>query len=161
MNKLSLVSAKSLAEKYIGTIEAPDSREFCLLHTKAVVKILSILTNYRDIDKQLLKICGWVHDIGYSINQENHAQHTLEILEKEDYEINDTLKDCILNHGVAGKPATHEGRLMQAADKISFLNPDMVEVFIKNNKYKIKDEDIDFLKSMCDKAIEYLKDFRY
>lgn len=44
---------------------------------------------------------------------------------------------------------------MQIADKLSILNTDFLEVLL--SKKNFKEDELDFVKMMCEKAIEMLK----
>lgn len=91
-------------------------------------------------------------------SREEHAQHSIEILEKE-YEMSETLKDCILNHGTNEKPKTEEGKIMQVADKVCMLNPELVSLLLKYSLKKNKEEkekDLEFIRKMCNKAVNLL-----
>ena len=156
--KLTIEEAKEFSKNFINKISNDESRQFQILHSKHVAEIALILAMNKNVDKEILEIAGYVHDIGYAIEEKNHAEHSLEILEKE-FEINDKLKDCILNHGNSGKPLTEEGKIVQIADKVSLFNPETISLILRLNKNKIKKEDINFIKMMADHAINMLEEF--
>ena len=152
-------TAEQFARKILNKIEKPDNREFSIIHSKAVGETALLLAQGKNIDKDTLVIAAWLHDIGYSIKDKDHAQHSLEILKNEGFEISETIKDCILNHGSSKNPQTQEGKIFQIADKVCILNKDILKVFLKHNKGKIKQEDFDFLKMMTTRAVELLKNY--
>ena len=82
-----------------------------VIHSKLVGDTALILSKGKQLNENLLKIAAWVHDIGYSIDSENHAEHSVEILEKRGYEVNKILRDCVLNHGASKNPKTNEGKI--------------------------------------------------
>lgn len=151
-NKLTLEKAKELAAIHLLGMKNGD---FIFLHSKNVSEIAIILSEGKKVDKDILRTAGWVHDIGKSVSEENHEIYSIEILEK-DYILDDKLKDCILNHGTSGKPITEEGKIFRIADKASILDRDTIFLLIKENKGKIKKEDIEFIKLMTEKAVERL-----
>ena len=154
--KLTTKKAQNLAKKYLLDKKIKDG-EFFYIHTKGVAKSAKLLAKKENLDENFFEIIAWVHDIGYSVDSKSHANHTLKILKKEDFEVNNIMKDMILNHGSLGNPETKEGKLMQIADKISIIDRDFLEVLLDN---KINDEEIKFMKSMfniCIKNLEKLK----
>lgn len=153
--------AKKLAKETFEKIENEEDKDFLIIHSFSVVQCSLILAEDKNIDKNILEIAGWLHDLGYIINKEDHAKHSLEILEKE-YEINEKLKDCILNHGSDGKPETSEGEIIKVADKLSCLNPDLVKILVKYSLKKDKqqkEKDLEFIRKMCNKGIDLMKEF--
>lgn len=95
-------------------------------------------------------IAAWLHDIGYIINKETHAKHSLEIAKKQ-FTLNKKIEDCILNHGTNGNPKTEEGKIIKIADKASFINPKILEIFLKNKK------DLPFLRKMINNGVDLLE----
>ncbi len=151
--KLTKQKAKQLAEKYLLESKIKDG-EFLYVHTKGVVEAAKLLAKRENLNIEKLESCAWVHDIGYYIEQESHAKKGIELLEKEGIDIDEILKDCVLNHGNSGNPTTKEGNIMQIADKISIMNQDFLEILLNN---KIGKEEIDFIKMMFDKSIKMLE----
>jgi len=157
--KLTLKEAYKLNNKYFKKVKDKASREFHILHSKDLIQTTAILSKGKNVDKNILQIASLIHDIGYSVNAKDHPKHSIAILEKEGYMLNNKLKDCILNHSSVASPLTTEGKIFQMADKINIFNPIIISILVKYNKNKIKSEDLDFLKSMSDKAINYLKKY--
>lgn len=137
--KLTIDKAEKIAREMFCRLENSEDKEFYILHSKLVRDIALILSDNMDIDKKILRIAGWVHDIGYSISAEEYAKHSLEILEK-DFEIDETLADCILNHGSEGKPKTEEGKIIKVADKLFIFNPEIVSILLRYSLRKNKEE---------------------
>jgi len=157
--QLTPTLAEAFAKQKLQEIKDEEAREFQLSHTKAVVEAALILSGDKSIDKDALEAAAWLHDIGYTISRENHAEHSLKILEKEGFEINEKLKDCILNHGNSGNPISEEAKILKIADKASALNPEILKIFKKYSSSKSKEEkqkDMDFIKATTDKGLELL-----
>lgn len=96
-----------------------------LLHVRYVIKAVKELAKGRNINLGKLEALAWVHDIGKIKSDENHAQHSVEILEK-DFELDDIDRDCILEHGSSGKPKTQEGKIFRLADGLSLFYPEVI-----------------------------------
>ncbi len=141
--QLTVEIAKRIAQEHLSKIKNKEDSEFLIIHSEAVGNIAAILCKDPVIDKDFLRIAGWLHDIGYSISEEGHALHSLALIEK-DYEVSPELRDCILNHGTSGNPSTKEGKLIQVADKASILNPEMVCLFVKYSDKKMREDWLDF-----------------
>jgi HD superfamily phosphodiesterase len=155
---LSLNDSKSLLKKYIIEPKVKNYK-FLYLHSKNVSRIAVILSKNKKANKQILNIAGLIHDIGYFISHDNHALHTIELLKKEGFVVNEKLYDCIMNHGNNGEPKTIEGKLLKIADKVSILDFNTIKIMLEENNYtKIKEEDINLLKIMSEKSIERLKE---
>jgi len=146
--------AKVIASKVFKKISNPEEREYRIMHAKAVKETALILAEGRKFDENVLSIAAWLHDIGYSISKENHAKHSLDLLKK--YELDEKLKDCILNHGTDANPKTQEGTIFQLADKACILNQDILKLLIKQG---IKKQDISFVRNMSEKACVLLDSF--
>ena len=151
--KLTKEKAKELANKYLLDSKIKDG-EFLYAHTKGVVEAAKLLAKREKLDIKKIESCAWVHDIGSYLEQESHAKKGIELLEKEGIDIDEVLRDCVLNHGNSGNPTTKEGKIMQIADKISIMNNDFLEILL--NK-KIGKEEIGFIKMMFDKSIKMLE----
>ncbi len=100
MKILNLLEAKQITLNISKNIEPIDHRDFFLVHSEKVGKVAKMIAQKLGIDNDnIFEIAGWVHDIGYSKNFENHADHAIPILEELGYEVDYILRDCILNHG--------------------------------------------------------------
>jgi len=151
--------AEEFARKAFLKDKTNEDREWHLFHSKSVGDAALILAESKKVDKELLKIAGWMHDIGQTVSMDDHASYSLKLAEKE-FEISDKLKDCILNHGNSGKPVCEEAKLINIADKVSMLNPEFVKLFMKDSANKPADKkkkDINFVKMMLSKAGELLE----
>tara|TARA_Y100000310_G_C20689429_1_gene821228 strand:- start:88 stop:618 length:531 start_codon:yes stop_codon:yes gene_type:complete len=95
------------------------------LHSEGIIKILNILCRGKSIDKSKLFALAWVHDIGKTISEEDHAKLSLEILKKE-FILDEVDIDCILNHGSSGNPKTEEGKIFRYADGLSLFTKEVI-----------------------------------
>lgn len=96
-----------------------------ILHVKCMIKAIEELSKTEKIDVSKLKALAWVHDIGKIKSEDNHAEISIKILEKE-FDLDDIDKDCILNHGSSGKPKSKEAKLFQKSDGISLFYPEII-----------------------------------
>ncbi len=159
MKTLTSSEAKRIASDIFAKIKPADSREFLLIHSEKVGKVAAMIAQESKINDEIFEIAGWIHDIGYSKSFENHADFTIPILKEMGYELNETMEDCILNHGNGKNPKTTEGKIFQLADKLSIFDEDMIENMLKNGGFPIKDDDISFLKMMSENALKLAKNF--
>ncbi len=163
--KINLEKARELAEKYgeiIASkqeeIEKEEFKKFFLLHCESVGEAAVALSKGK-ADEEILRIAGWVHDIGKAISYKEHAKHSLKILEKN-FEINEKLKDCILNHSSDKNPKTKEGKIFRVADKAFILNPKYLKFLVENTE-ELRKEEVKFIKLMVEKAIDLLKNYKW
>ncbi len=117
-------------------------KEWYYLHSK-YVGIAALDINPK-LDKEIMQICGWLHDTGKTIKDEGHAKRSAAIAEnflrgKIDNKRFDIIIDCIKNHGSSGKPKTIEGKVFQKADKLAIFYPEVRKVL---NKAKVPKEKI-------------------
>ncbi len=153
--QLTKEKAEEIFNNSLGEIKDDKSREFLKVHVPAVKSTCIILSENKNLDRDLLIIASWVHDIGYSINEKKHPEESLKLLEeKYGFYINETLKDCILNHGAKGIPKTNEGRIFQIADKISLFDKEILSLFLKNISNK---DDFDYFKYLVSNALDFLR----
>ena len=114
-----------------------------LLHSEGIIKILKILCKDKIIDKSKLFALAWVHDIGKTISEENHAKLSLDILKKE-FILDEIDIDCILNHGSSGNPKTEEGKIFKYADGLSLFTKEVIMFrFFAEAKEGLRFEDIE------------------
>lgn len=147
---------EKLAKKYLLDKNTNDGN-FFLAHTKGVVSSVKLLSKRFNLDMNKMISLAWVHDIGYFSNDlKNHAENSLKLLKNEKIDLTEEDKDCILNHGTGKSPFSKEGKIMQIADKISILNEDFLKVLL--SKKNIKEDEISFVKMMCERAIEMLNE---
>jgi HD superfamily phosphodiesterase len=160
MKKLTPKSVEKYAKKLFIKIKDKEMRDYRLVHPKLVGNAAIIIANSKNkkADKNILKIAAWAHDLGYIYGKENHAERSLEILQK-DFEVSETLKDCIINHGSSAKPQTEEGKIIQLADKACIISPEILKLIMEESQDKIKQEDIDFIKKMSEKLASLMERF--
>lgn len=159
MKILNLSEAKKIFLDISKNINPIDHREFLLIHSEKAGKVAKMIAQKLQINDEVFEIAGWIHDIGYSKNFENHADFAIPILEELGYEVNEVLKDCILNHGNKKIPKTVEGKIFQVADKFSIFDLEIIENMLKYGDFPPKSDDIDFLKKISEKSFELLKNF--
>ena len=75
-------------------------------------------------------------------------------LSEEHFEINEKLKDCILNHGSNGNPKTKEGKILQIAVKFNIIDKDFLRYLING---RFKGNKIEFLEYRANSAVKMLK----
>jgi putative nucleotidyltransferase with HDIG domain len=155
MKTLTIELAKKLALEYFKKYKEKVEGDFALIHTEAVAQIAVLLAKKFNLNTEIVEGCAWVHDIGYLISKENHAEHSVEILEENGFEITPIMRDCIVNHGTDGKPESGEAKVLQMADKLSILSIPVLEILF--NQDKILSADIKFIEKMTGGAISFLK----
>ena len=110
-------------------------RKWYYLHSKYVARA-SLDINPK-IDRNIISIAGWFHDIAKIKSDREHAKRSAKIAEKflkgkiENIKLKIIL-DCIENHGTKDKPKTKEGKIFQSADKLAIFYPELRK-FIKKN----------------------------
>ncbi len=129
MERLDVEKARKFCKETLMKLENKENAKFIILHSKLDSEIALILAEKKDVDKETLEIAGLLHDIGKVIDKEDHEKHSIEILEKQ-FELSETLRDCILNHRTKGNPVTEEGKIFRVADKLSILHPELVKNLI-------------------------------
>lgn len=100
------------------------------LHSKFVGE--ACLKINPNLDKEIVFIAGWLHDIGKVEKNEGHAERSAVIAEgflkgkisKEKLKI---ILDCIKNHSRKSKPLTREGKIFQKADKLSIFYKEVID----------------------------------
>lgn len=158
MKILNLSEAKRIALDVFAKID-PEHGEFLMIHSEKAGKVAKMIAQKLHINDEVFEIAGWVHDIGYLKDFENHSDFAIPILKDMGYEINETLEDCILNHGNGKIPKTIEGKIFQVADKLSIFDSEIIEVVFRYGTFPPKSDDVEFLKMMSEKAFKLLEDF--
>lgn len=158
MKKLTKKIAESLARKYLLNKKS-NIDPYHFIHTLKVVQAVKIICKGKKLDKELLEICAWVHDIGYSVNNSpnndpHHAENSIDLLTKEGYEVTDNIRDCILNHGGKGNPKTIEGKILQIAVKFNIIDKDFLEYIIDE---RAGGGEVQFLEKRTSDAVKMLK----
>lgn len=156
MKKLTKKIAKRLAKKYLSK---KNLDPYHFIHTAKVVQAVKMIGKDKKVDKNLLEICAWIHDIGYSLdnspnNDPSHAENSLKLLTNEGYKVTEKIKDCILNHKSNGRPKTNEGKILQIAVKFNIIDKDFLKYLIEE---KAGGKEIKFLKKRTDSALKMLK----
>lgn len=159
--KLDIKKSEEICKKTYEKIKDPFDKEFHIIHSKKVGEMAVVLSEFTDtnLKKDFFLIVGWIHDIGYVIDVPTHPEQSIKILEQEGFEVDEVMKDCILNHTTTGNPKTKEGKIVQLADKLSIFDEDTVRIYLRNNKNKIKEEDIQFFENMSKNAVNLLRSF--
>jgi HD superfamily phosphodiesterase len=155
MKKLTPKTAKLIAQKYFKRHKDKAEQNFARIHTSAVVEVGVILAKKFKANASVVEISAWIHDIGSVIEMPNHAIHSLNLLKKEGFEISTLIEDCVLNHGIDGKPISEEAKILQMADKLSFINIPILKLLLKQKS--ILPSDVEFVNKMTAEAIVYLK----
>ena len=143
----------------LSEIKPASLADFLIIHSEKVGAISKIIAKKMGIDNEVFEIAGWVHDIGYSKNIEDHARFAIPILRDLGYETNEILEDCILNHGNGKTPGTIQGKIFQLSDKLSIFDSKIIESMINHGGFPLKNEDVDLLKNFSEKSFELLKNF--
>jgi HD superfamily phosphodiesterase len=110
-------------------------RSWYVLHAKFVG--IAAIDLDKKLDPNLLKMIGWLHDIAKIKNDKHHQKEGAKIairllngkIAQDKLEI---IIDAIANHGSKGKPKTHEGKIIQCADKLSTFYPGLQKFIIKS-----------------------------
>jgi len=158
--RLTVAEAEKFAKKIFSRYKNKADKEFYISHSRAVAETASILASRKKVDKDVLIMAGWLHDIGSIVDRKNHAEHSIELLEKEGYIISRALRDCILNHGKSKNPTTAEGKIFRIADKASVFRPELLQSIVDAKGNVVKDEDLDFLEKCASRATNLLKGYR-
>ena len=97
-------------------------------HAESVVKFtLEIADGYPEVDRELIEVAAWWHDIGRLYAEEHEklsaemAQKSLEKLGVEK-EICRKVYDAIVFHKWSMHPKTLEGEIIRDADKLDFIS---------------------------------------
>ncbi len=154
--ELTKTKAKELAKKYFFNSEMANGK-LLYSHSKAVSSTARILARDKGLDLNFLEMIAWVHDLGYYVNKENHAEESIKLLKKEGFFVDEKMKDCILNHGSNKNPKTEEGKIIQLADKLSIMNKHILRNLLNE---EIKSNTISFTKKMFDKCLIKLDELK-
>jgi len=159
MKKLTPALAKEIFFSLAPKIQPQDHQDFIMVHSEKVAKVAKMLAQKMGLDDQLLEIAGWVHDLGYLKSGQEHAEQTILILQDLGYEIDQTLQECILNHGNGKTPQTKEGKIFQLADKLSIFDADTIKIMLEHHGFPWQESDYQLFPMMSAKAIELLHNF--
>ncbi|HLC57426.1 MAG TPA: HD domain-containing protein [Candidatus Nanoarchaeia archaeon] len=148
--------AKAFAEKQFRKLSELDC-QWNLLHARYVGMAVEEISKGKpeSVDIKRLKALSWVHDLGKVKQEEGHPEWGVKLLEKS-FELNETDKDCILNHSSLKKPVSKEAKVFQKADGISLFYPEVLSFrfWAEAKEGKSFDEILIGIKEMYEK---YLK----
>jgi len=134
MIELTPENAESFARKIFVNDRVKKESEWHIFHSKAVEETALLLAEGSYVDRDILREAAWLIDIGQTIgNDVNHPLRSLEIA-REEFELPGKLKDCIINHENLNEPLCDEARIIQIADKVSVLRPELINLFCKYSK---------------------------
>ena len=161
---MNLKNAKDLFFEIVENFSDEELKKFQKIHTPSVVNASLILAELNSIkhliSRDVLECSAWLHDIGYLIEEQNHAEHSINILNERGIKIEEKIFDCITNHGSKGNPNCSEAKILQVADKCSFINPEILRLIVMEaNDKKLNEKDLDFIKKNNDSAIILLRKY--
>lgn len=113
-----------------------------LTHTLEVSQISRTIASALRLNEDLTEAIALSHDLGHTpfghageraLNSKvafKHSIQSLRIVEKlenggEGLNLSWEVRDGIINHGLAGRPATLEGNIVRLSDKIAYINHDL------------------------------------
>jgi len=154
--KLAKEFSENLIRKNIEKLKA----SYILLHSQFVIKAVKDLIEKKNLkfDLEQFEIAGYFHDVRYILEEEKHAEKSLEIV-SEKFILNKILEDCILNHGSSAKPQTQEGKIFQLADKLSASYPEFVKKWFELEKQEGLLSDNEIKEKINKKLEKYLEIF--
>lgn len=142
MKQLTEENAREFALEKFKELPELDFR-WNIIHSEGIIKILSVLSKNKNFNKNKLFALAWVHDVGKTISEEDHAKLSLEILKKE-FILDEVDIDCIVNHGSSGNPKTEEGKIFRYADGLSNFTKRVIRFrFFAEAKEGLSFEDIE------------------
>lgn len=150
--------SKKFAEEVLKKNLSELMAEYLLLHSEFVIKAANELAKEKGIkiDEKIFEIAGYLHDIGYSINEKNHAEESLKLTKERFPEIDKISSDCILNHSSNNKPITKEGKIFQMADKLAAFYPKFIINLIELEKKEGKLNEKEIIEKHKKKLEKYL-----
>ncbi len=128
---------------------SPDGDHFRtrLTHTLEVMQISRTIARALGLNEDLAEAIAFGHDLGHtpfghtgeeelhralaphgrSFRHNEHSLRVVDLLEREGAGLNLTMevRDGILHHTGKGSPSTHEGAIVQTADRIAYVNHDV------------------------------------
>lgn len=115
-----------------------------LTHTLEVAQIARTIARALRLNEDLTEAVALGHDLGHTpfghtgehslrkvtagtFSHNKHSLRVVDVLENSGQGLNLTfeVRDGILNHPTSGKPSTIEGKVVQIADKIAYINHDI------------------------------------
>lgn len=130
------IEAKRFAEEVLKQKLSKLLAKYYLLHSNFVIIAAKDLAKEKglDINPEIFEISGYLHDIGYSVKEEGHAEESFKIAKNKFPNLDKRVIDCILNHGSDKKPLTEEGKIFQLADKLATFYPEFITKLIELEK---------------------------
>jgi HD superfamily phosphodiesterase len=159
MTELTPENAEKFARSIFENDPVKKEGEWHIFHSKAVEETALLLAGKSEIDRALLREASWLINIGETIsNGEGHPLRSLDMA-KEEFELPEKLKDCIINHEELANPVCEEAKIIQVADKLSILKPEIIELFYKYSSENSteKEWNIKFLESFLSKIPNLLR----
>lgn len=136
MNHISEAKAKLFFEQAAKDF-APEFKTIPT-HVAQAVEIVGIMARKQGMPVEEARAAAWLHDCGYKFGQKDHAARSLEMAKAAGVALTPGMEDAIANHGSKAQPTTPLGKLMKQADKLSILNPQMIEDFYPNHMAELK-----------------------
>lgn len=126
MEELNVEKARLFAENTFKQMPDLECRWY-ILHSECMILAIKELAKISVLSLDLNKMMAlaWLHDIGKVYGENNHAEMSLKIAEKQ-FKLDNLDRDCILNHGSKGLPQSNEARLFQKADGLSLFYPKII-----------------------------------
>ncbi len=155
------IKAKKLSEKIFKEKLPPLYSEYYLSHSKFVIIAAKDLSKEKNlnISPEIFEIAGYLHDLGYSVDDKNHAEESVKIAKNNFPGINAVIIDCIQNHGSDKKPLTKEGKIFQLADKLAAFYPKCISEVIKLEQKEGKLTYEEIIEKLNTKLQKYLDAF--
>ncbi len=101
-------------------------KQWNIIHSESIIEILNVIATNKNMNLEKFFSLAWLHDIGKIKSEKNHAEISLEML-KEEFELDEIDKDCILNHGSSSEPKTKEGEIFRYADGLSLFTNESIK----------------------------------
>lgn len=118
-----------------------------LTHTLEMMQVSRTIARSLGLNEDLTEAIALGHDLGHTpfghTGEEalgralkphgrtfRHNQHSLRVVDRIERDgaglnLTEEVRDGILNHTGSGRPATHEGAIVQTADRIAYVNHDV------------------------------------
>jgi len=119
---------KELIDKAICIMKQVKDSKHSMSHVESVVKYTREILQYEEkANKEVCIISAYWHDVGRSVQNENHALISANMLKEEMKKMNydkELIEQCYLaiyKHSWHSTPETLEGLIVRDADKIDFI----------------------------------------
>jgi len=117
----------------------PTEFHFIFPHTELVVAMSELLAVKEGLNAAKARIAAWLHDIGYRYGSKGHSTKGLQMCHEAGFQLDADIEDAIVNHSTSASPQTALGQLLQRADKMSFLAPEIVELLYPSHKELLRE----------------------